>query len=213
MTDLVAARTPFVDGAFVRGQGDPLSITDPGTEETVAEVEAASPEQFRDAVGAARRAFDAGPWPRMSVDERCDALVRFADALDARRDALVESVIAEAGCPRTFTEMMQVGMGLGSVRDHVQLARSLPVWEHNELPLHEYTAGNRVKLSIRAYEPVGVVAAITPSNFPFTTNVWKVVPALATGCTVVLRPSPQTPLEATVFGEAARDRLKALGEL
>ncbi|MFA5883112.1 MAG: aldehyde dehydrogenase family protein [Acidimicrobiia bacterium] len=205
MTDLVAARTPFVDGAFVRGQGDPLSITDPGTEETVAEVAAASPEQFRDAVGAARRAFDAGPWPRMSADERCDALVRFADALDARRGALVETVIAEAGCPRTFTEMMQVGMGLGSVRDHVQLARSLPAWEHNELPLHEYTAGNRVKLSIRAYEPVGVVAAITPSNFPFTTNVWKVVPALATGCTVILRPSPQTPLEATVFGEAAEE--------
>ena len=61
-----------------------------------------------------------------------------------------------------------------------------------------------MKLSIRRYEPVGVVAAITPSNFPFTTNVWKVVPALVTGCTVVLRPSPLTPLEATRAGRGRR---------
>jgi len=57
-------------------------------------------------------------------------------------------------------------MGLASSRDLVGLARTLPEWEHNELPLTEYVAGNRVKLSIRRYEPVGVVSAITPSNFP-----------------------------------------------
>jgi acyl-CoA reductase-like NAD-dependent aldehyde dehydrogenase len=66
-------------------------------------------------------------------------------------------------------------------------------------------AGGKLKLSIRRFDPVGVVAAISPSNFPFTTNVWKVVPALATGCTVVLRPSPLTPLSATVLGEAAQE--------
>ena len=94
-------------------------------------------------------------------------------------------------------------MGLQSSHDLVELARRLPEWEHNELPLSEYIAGNKVKVSIRRYEPVGVVAAITPSNFPLTTNLWKVVPALVTGCTVVLRPSPLTPLEATVLGDAA----------
>ena len=203
MTEIVASRSPFIDGAFVRGQGSPFTIVDPGTGDGVTEVEGASPDQVRDAVAAARRAFDEGPWPRLTLDDRCDALLRLADALEARRDALVETVIAEAGCPRTFTQMMQVGMGLTTARDHVQLARRLPEWEHNELPLPEYVAGNKVKLSIRRYEPVGVVAAITPSNFPFTTNVWKVFPALVTGCTVVLRPSPATPLEATVFGEAA----------
>jgi aldehyde dehydrogenase (NAD+) len=205
MTDLVASRSPFVDGAFVRGSGAPFDVTDPATEETVCTVEGASIEQVADAIAAARRAFDEGPWPRMTLDERCDALLRVADALEERRDTLADTVIAEAGCPRSFTQMMQVGMGLASSRDLVGLARRLPEWEHNEMPLSEYVAGDKVKLSIRAYEPVGVVAAITPSNFPFTTNLWKIVPALATGCTAVLRPSPATPLEATVLGEAAAD--------
>ncbi len=157
MTDLVASRSPFIDGAFVTGAGEPFTITDPGTEEIVATVEGASLEQVADAIAAARRAFDSGPWPRMTVDERCDALLRFADAIEARRDVLVETVIAEAGCPLGFTQMMQVGMGLASSRDLVGLARSLPEWEHNELPMQEYVAGDKVKLSIRRYEPVGVV--------------------------------------------------------
>jgi acyl-CoA reductase-like NAD-dependent aldehyde dehydrogenase len=203
MTDIVASRSPFIDGAFVRGGGDTFTVIDPATEEVTAEVESTSAEQVDAAIAAARRAFDDGPWPRMTTDERADALGRFTDALEARRDLLVETVIAEAGCPRVFTEMMQVGMGLQSTRDHLALARRLPEWEHNELPLSEYVAGNKVKVSIRRYEPVGVVAAITPSNFPLTTNLWKVAPALVTGCTVVLRPSPFTPLEATVLGEAA----------
>ena len=78
-------------------------------------------------------------------------------------------------------------------------------WEHNEVPLADHLVGASVRLSIRRFEPAGVVAAITPYNFPFITNVWKVVPALLAGCTVVLRPSPLTPLEATVFGEAAEE--------
>ena len=203
MTDIVASRSPFIDGAFVRGGGNPFTVVDPATEELTAEVESASADQVDAAITAARRAFDDGPWPKMSTDERADGLGRFADALEARRDVLVETVIAEAGCPRVFTEMMQVGMGLASTRDHLKLGRRLPEWEHNELPLSEYVAGNKVKLSIRRYEPIGVVAAITPSNFPLTTNLWKVIPALVTGCTVVLRPSPLTPLEATVLGDAA----------
>ena len=203
MTDIVASRSPFIDGAFVRGEGESFTVIDPSTEEVTAEVESASGDQVHAAIAAARRAFDEGPWPHMSTDERADALGRFADALEARRDVLVETVIAEAGCPRAFTEMMQVGMGLVSSRDHLKLARRLPEWEHNELPMSEYLAGNKVKLSIRRYEPVGVVAAITPSNFPLTTNLWKIIPALVTGCTAVLRPSPLTPLEATVLGDAA----------
>jgi acyl-CoA reductase-like NAD-dependent aldehyde dehydrogenase len=139
----------------------------------------------------------------MSMDERAQVMHRFADALVARRDVLVETVIAEAGSPRNFAQAAQVGMGLAGAHELVALARALPDWEHNELPLGEHVAGGKVKMSIRRHEPLGVVAAITPSNFPFTTNVWKIVPALMTGCTVVVRPSPATPLEATVLGEAA----------
>src|SRR4051794_15478915 len=107
MTDVVASRSPFIDGAFVRGEGDRFTVTDPATEELTAEVESASAEQVHAAIAAARRAFDDGPWPHMTTDERADVLGRFTDALEARRDLLVETVIAEAGCPRTFTQMMQ----------------------------------------------------------------------------------------------------------
>ena len=203
MSDLVASRSPYVDGAFVAGDDGTFTVFDPATEAPVAEVEASSVAQVDAAIAAARRASDDGPWPRLSTEERAAVMYRFADALAARKDVLLETVIAEAGAARGFAEMVQIGFGLASGRDMVDLARTLPDWEHNEMPLREYVAGNNVKLSIRRHEPIGVVSAITPSNFPFTTNVWKVVPALMTGCTLVLRPSPQTPLEATVFGEAA----------
>jgi acyl-CoA reductase-like NAD-dependent aldehyde dehydrogenase len=101
--------------------------------------------------------------------------------------------------------MAQVDMALESIRELSELYGRMPAWEHNEVPLADYLLGSHVRLSIRRYEPAGVVAAITPYNFPFITNIWKIVPALLAGCTTVLRPSPLTPLEATVFGEAAEE--------
>jgi len=203
VADLVASRTPFVDGAFVPGRGEALTVIDPCTEEPVATVEGASVEQVEEAIVAARRAFDEGPWPRMSVDERCAVMDRYAEALAAREETILATVVAEAGSTQLFGRAAQVGMGLAGAREHVAIARRLPEWEHNELPLPEYVAGGKVKVSVRVHDPLGVVAAISPANFPFTTNAWKVVPALLTGCTVVLRPSPTTPLSATVMAEAA----------
>ena len=203
MAEIVSARSPYIDAAFVPGEGSAFAVIDPSSEETVAQVEAASPAQVLQAIAAARRAFDTGPWPRRSVEERAEVLLRFMAALEARRKLLVETTIAEAGSTRMFAEMSQCGISLSTGPDLVKLARSLPTWEHNELPLSEYVVGDKLKLSIRQWEPVGVVAAITPSNAPLITNIWKVIPALAVGCTVVLRPSPDTPLEATVLGEAA----------
>ena len=205
MGDLINARRPFIDGAWVAGQGPALQVDSPATEQAVASVETTTAAQVEAAILAARRAFDEGPWPRLTMEERLAILGRFADALDARRDLLVETVIAEAGCPRVMTELTQVDMGLASCRELLELYGRMPTWEHNELPLAYNVAGSSVRLSIRRYEAAGVVAAITPYNFPFITNVWKVVPALAAGCTVVLRPSPLTPLEALVLGEASEE--------
>ena len=70
------------------------------------------------------------------------------------------TVIAEAGAARSFAEPVQIGFGLSSGRDMVDLARTLPDWEHNEMPIREYVSGNNVKLSIRAHEPIGVVLAL-----------------------------------------------------
>ena len=205
MTDLIAARQPFVDGEWISGAGDPVTVTSPATGDVIATVEATSPEQVGAAIGAARRAFDEGPWPTLSRGERVAVLRRFSDALESRRATLVETVILETGCPRGVTELAQVGLALSSVRELTDLYDRLPEWEHNEVPLADHFVGSSVRMSIRRFEPSGVVGAITPYNFPLITNVWKVIPALLAGCTVVLRPSPLTPLEATVFGEAAEE--------
>jgi aldehyde dehydrogenase (NAD+) len=205
MTDLVAARQSFVNGEWITGAGAPVTVESPATGESIAFVDAASTEQIRAAITAARRAFDDGPWPGLDAAARVATIRRFGDALAARRHILVETVIHEAGCPRGVTEIAQVGMALSSIRELCDLYEHLPAWEHNEVPLADHLMGSTVRLSIRRFEPAGVVAAITPYNFPFITNVWKVVPALLGGCTLVLRPSPLTPLEATVFGEAAED--------
>jgi aldehyde dehydrogenase (NAD+) len=205
VTDLVAACRPFIGGRFIPGDGGELAVTSPATEETVAVVESASPAQTEEAILAARTAFESGAWSTSTSAERIAAMGRFADSLDARRDLLIETVIQETGCPRGVTEMAQVDMALQSIRQLSELYSRLPEWENNEIPLQDHLAGSSVRLSIRRFEPSGVVAAITPYNFPFITNVWKVVPALLAGCTTVLRPSPLTPLEAIVFGEAAEE--------
>jgi acyl-CoA reductase-like NAD-dependent aldehyde dehydrogenase len=205
VADLVEAHGPFVDGAFLDAEGEVFAVENPATELTVADVRGASLAQVEQAIWAARRAFDDGPWPRMAPGERVAAMHRFAAALEARRGVVVETVIAETGCPRAVTETAQVDMALASARQLPDLYAALPDWEHNELPMPEYLVGGRVRLSVRRYEPAGVVAAISPYNFPFVTNVWKIVPALVTGCTVILRPSPLTPLEALVMGEAAAE--------
>jgi acyl-CoA reductase-like NAD-dependent aldehyde dehydrogenase len=205
MSDLVVARRPYVNGAWIRGAAPPVQVESPAAGEVVAAVEATSPEQVEQAIAAARGAFDRGPWARLAPEARIDAIRRFGRALEARRGVLVETAIEEAGCPRLVAETTQVGMALASIAELADLYAKLPQWEHNEAPLRDHLVGSSVRLSIRRFEPVGVVAAITPYNFPLITNVWKVVPALLAGCSVVLRPSPLTPLAATALGEAAEE--------
>jgi acyl-CoA reductase-like NAD-dependent aldehyde dehydrogenase len=203
MTDLVAARRPFVDGCWISGGAAEFAVHSPATLEQVAAVEGATPAQTEAAILAARTAFDTGGWPLLPREQRIAAVLRLADALDARRDVLVETVIQETGCPRALTELVGVGMALRSVRELADLYGRMPEREYNEVPFADHMVGSSVRVSTRRYEPAGVVAAITPYNFPLVTNVWKAVAALLAGCTVVLRPNPLTPLEATVFGEAA----------
>jgi aldehyde dehydrogenase (NAD+) len=203
MSQLVAAKQPFINNAFIEGNGPTITVRSPATGDAVCSVEGASLEQFERAIGAARNTFEMGPWPRFDPQERIAHIRAFGDALERRRDVLVESVIAETGCPRIVTTDHQVGLALSSITELCDLFERLPQWEHNEAPLNDYLVGANTRLTIRRWVASGVVAAITPYNFPFVTNVWKVVPALLAGCTVVLRPSPLTPLSATVFGEAA----------
>lgn len=204
MADHLTFDRLYLDGAAVVGEGEPLEVEDPARAEPFTSVPTSSPAQVEQAVAAARLAFDTGPWSRTPVRERVDALLRLAERLRAWRDELIETAIRETGSTALVAQWAQVDMALDQARALPELFATLPEWEHNELPLADSLdpSGRDVLLSIRRYEPCGVVAAITPYNFPLQTNVWKVFSALAAGCSVVLRPSPLTPITALALGAA-----------
>lgn len=195
----------FIEGRWVTGLGAPFPVENPSTGAVVTSVTGMSLEQIGDAIRAARHAFDAATWADLPFGARAEILRRYVAALETRADKIIDLIALETGCPR-FTSSMrsQVQTPLAQAHQIIDLAQSLPDYEDNPLPI-----GERVNLinqpyqSLRHYTPVGVVAAIAAYNFPFLTALWKVIPALITGNTVVLRPSPLTPLSAAVFGEAA----------
>lgn len=195
----------FIDGDWLNGAGATLIVENPSDESVVAELQGASVLQFETAIAAARRAFDRGDWSNLSSQLRAEALRRFAAALAKRAPQITDLVVAEAGCPRhTSVIQSQVQGPLRQAHDIIDLFLSLPVIEENPLPLSErISAYGQVIQSVRRYSPIGVVAAIAAYNFPFLTALWKVLPALIAGNTVVLRPSPLTPLSALIFAEAA----------
>jgi aldehyde dehydrogenase (NAD+) len=190
----------FIDGSWCAGgHGRTLAVENPATQEIFAQVQQASVDDAYRAITAARRAFDHGPWPQMSAGERGKVMSAFTDALAARADEFVELVVTEAGATVQLARVGQVGMALTHLRDLVD--RVLPTFPtvRPQAP----TFGLGIGQGVVRREPIGVVAAITAFNYPVLLNLMKVGPALAAGCTVVLRPSPLTPLSALLLGEAA----------
>jgi aldehyde dehydrogenase (NAD+) len=199
---IVDIRQSYVDGRFVKGEGAPLAVENPATEEIIAEVETLSIGQITSAVLAARRSFDAGVWSGLRKEERIERVLAMGDYLAGRYDELAATIQAEAGATNTIMGA-QVGMPLAQLRAACELFASLPDFEHTPRPIADVISGNRVAASIMRYEPVGVVSAIAAYNFPLQTPLWKIVPALLGGSSVVVRPSPLTPIATLVFGEAA----------
>jgi len=156
---LVAAlgteRRAYIDGTWTAGRGAKISVVSPGSEQLVAELDGAAPDQVEAAIGAARRAFDAGGWPNSAPEERIAIVLRFAAALEARRDSLTDTVIQEAGCPRLIAQSVQVDMALQSIRELADLYGRMPAWQHSDAPLRDYMVGASVRLSINRYEAAG----------------------------------------------------------
>lgn len=195
----------FIEGRFAAGDGEPFEVENPSSGEVVTRLRSASVGQIESAIQAARRAFDRGEWSELPARQRIVQLRRFVAALSARADKLSALVVAETGCPpHTGVMQAQVNTPLRQAEGIFAIYESLPEIEENPLPLSErITAQGQVVQSLRRYTPVGVVAGIAAYNVPFYTAFWKVLPALVTGNTVVLRPNPLTPLNAMVFAEAA----------
>jgi gamma-glutamyl-gamma-aminobutyraldehyde dehydrogenase len=185
-----------VDGADEPGGGAAFTLVSPRDGQALARVADAGQAEVDLAVTAARRAFDSGPWPRLAPAERGRMLLRIADLLEERREELALTVSLEMGKPVTDAYGIELRALIDTFRWYGQLADKLT----DESP---HTAPDALALVTR--EPAGVVGAVVPWNFPLTLAGWKVAPALAAGCTVVLKPSENSPLSALLLGRLATE--------
>lgn len=177
-------------------------VVNPATEEVVGLAPVAGKAEADAAIAAARAAFDQGPWPRMSGKERSVIMQAFLDALKARETQIKQLIELEAGATK-IAQYVQFTIPLQHAQFFVDVAARVGP---TGLPVSVNATATGAKMlgaGVTVREPVGVVAAITPYNFPFFMNVSKIFPALAAGNTVVLKPSPYTPYEALILGLVA----------
>ena len=179
----------LIGGAWVPAERGTYPIVDPATEETAGQAPECSVAQAQAAARAAREAFERGPWPRMSGAERGALLKKAADAFRAAMSSLVDLTIAETGAVRGVAQAQQVGAVPLRLEKYAELAARSP---EQEFPPREVAGSTQKGFAVR--EPIGVVACITPSNFPMTNCAGKIGPALACGNTVVVKPAPVDPL-------------------
>jgi aldehyde dehydrogenase (NAD+) len=183
----------LIDGKHVPAvSGQTFTAINPTTGRVIATVSDGDTADIDLAVASARRAFE-GPWSRFKPDERRDLLLRLADVIDAHYDELASLDTLDMGAPLLRTRASR-GRAVGLIRYYAGLAMSI----HGET-IPNSAPGNIFSYTVK--EPVGVVGAITPWNGPLTLALWKIGPALATGCTVVLKPAEQSPLSSLRLGE------------
>ncbi|SEP10517.1 aldehyde dehydrogenase [Trujillonella endophytica] len=190
---LMYRREFFIGGRWTAPDGDEvLPVVSPSTEEVVGQVPLATEADADRAVAAAREAFDEGPWPRMSPAERADVLAEAAAVLRKREGDIAGVVVDEMGIAISQAPRAQ-GMVSTVFSYYADLIRTFGFER-------EVVDGARAGLVTQ--EPVGVVAGIVPWNAPVTLAAWKAAPALAAGCTIVLKPPPEAPLSNFVLAEA-----------
>ena len=177
----------FIGGAWVPSAGtDTIDVVNATTEEVMGSIPQGTAADVDKAVAAARDAFPA--WSETSVDDRAKYLQRIAEGITARMEPLATLISQEMGMPVRLSQMIQVGLPLMTFQSMSQVLQ--------EVPFEEQIGNSKV-----LREPVGVVGCITPWNYPLHQIAAKVAPALAAGCTVVLKPSEVAPLNAFVLAE------------
>ncbi|MFD7441094.1 aldehyde dehydrogenase family protein [Streptomyces sp. NPDC059909] len=184
------------DGMYIGGTWRPaagagtIAVVNPADEQVIAHVPAGTAQDVDAAVRAARAAFPA--WAATPPAERAAKLAALRDVLAARKDEIAETVTAELGAPQQLAEAVHAGLPILVAGSYAELAAS-------------YSFEEKIGNSTVLLEPLGVVGAITPWNYPLHQIVAKVAPALAAGCTVVLKPAEDTPLTARLFAEAVHE--------
>jgi aldehyde dehydrogenase (NAD+) len=181
----------YIDGAWVPSSGSgSIDVFDSSDGEVIAQVPEGTPEDVDRAVQAARAAFDG--WSTTAPEERGKFCARIGEGLATRMDEIATVVTREAGMPKWLSSIIQAGLPINSFNTAAQIAESYNF---------EETLGN----SLVVKEPVGVVGAITPWNYPLHQIAAKVAYAMAAGCTVVLKPSEIAPLDAFILAEVIDD--------
>lgn len=202
MTQSTAFKTEwdklFIGGKWVEpATSDVIEVHSPATGELVGKVPLASAADVDAACAAARKAFDEGPWPQMSPEERAEILGRAVKLMEERGDELKFLLSAETGQPPTIVDMMQYGAAMSAFQYYAGAADKF-TWQEIRDGIYGQT------LVVR--EPIGVVGAVTAWNVPFFLAANKLGPALLAGCTMVLKPAAETPLSvfamAEMFAEA-----------
>jgi acyl-CoA reductase-like NAD-dependent aldehyde dehydrogenase len=184
----------FIDGQWSAPDGGTvIDVISPHTQEPIGRVCMAGTADVDRAVRAARAAFDDGQWPRMQPAERIEALNRLAELYNDNRNAMAELITAEIGAPISFAKRAQVRIPLMMFSAFGDLAAAYD-WQEARPGLY----GNDIRIN---KQPVGVVAAVVPWNMPQFLTVCKIVPALLAGCCVVLKPSPESVLDAQFLAD------------
>ena len=192
-------RKMLINGKWVASaSGKTFQSFNPATGKVLAEIAEGDKEDINRSVKAARAAFDGGPWRKMSPSERGRAIWKLADLIEQHSEEFAMLETLDNGKPLTVSRAADVPLA-------VDLLRYMAGWatkvEGQTIPISvPYTPGAKY-LAYTLREPVGVVGQIIPWNFPLLMAAWKLGPALATGCTIVLKPAEQTPLTALKLGE------------
>ena len=181
----------YINGAWHKAQATAVfEVLDASTEEVMATVPHGTAEEAAQAVLAARAAFPA--WSGLSVEERCEFIDKIVAGLKARSDEMATAIAREVGMPLKLAKMVQVGGPVFNWGNAAKVARA-------------YVYEEKVGHSLVVREPIGVVGCITPWNFPLNQVTLKIAPALAAGCTVVLKPSEIAPVNAMILAEIIHD--------
>jgi phenylacetaldehyde dehydrogenase len=193
----------LIGGQWVEAAGgQTLDVINPASEAVIATVAAGQQSDIDAAVTAARKAFDSGPWSRMKPAERERLLLRLADLMEQNARTLAEIESLDNGKSAAIAQAVDVSLGISYLRYMAGWATKI---EGSTVDVSVPFMPNAEFVNYTRREPVGVVAAIVAWNFPLLLACWKLGPALATGCTVVLKPAEQTPLTALFLGELIQE--------
>ncbi len=194
MSDLLTHDTLFIGNEFVApSSADRIQVINPADESILGSCPAGNEVDMDRAVAAAREAFDNGPWPRMSPSERADAIARLSAALQGKAMEIADVITKENGSPSAWSIMGQVFSSTMVLDTYVDIAKN-----------YDWSSERQGSLSpvIVNRHPVGVCAGIIPWNVPLFISMLKLAPAMAAGCTIVLKPAPDTPLDAYLLADA-----------